>query len=220
MSENSLQAPVPDLSDAALGALSPKQRLEKLRPMAEAGNPHAQYQLGFRYYLGDSGAQDFTAAATWYQKAADQGHVEAAYKLSKLFTSGTGIDQNLEAAAQYCRLAAEQGHAEAQSQLGQIYDQGKGVEPDPIEAYHWFALAVDQVDADLSAYLESQGLPPHVRGAELAAALGDAELAYELELGLDTAKTAVERLAASMPPEQVRTAEERVAAWKREHQDL
>jgi TPR repeat protein len=217
LSDHDLQTPLPELSDAVLGAMSPKQRLEKLRPIAESGNANAQYQLGFRYYLGDSGAQDYTAAATWYQKAADQGHVEAAYKLSKLFASGTGIDQNFESAARYVGLAAETGHAEAQFHLGGLYAQGKGLEADPIAAHKWYSLAVEQVDADLSAYLAAQGLPPHLRGAELAAGLGDAELAYELELGLDNAKSALTKLAATMTPEAIAEAEAQAAAWKQAH---
>ncbi|MFP5501601.1 MAG: tetratricopeptide repeat protein [Candidatus Sericytochromatia bacterium] len=196
--------------------LSPKEKLERTRALAEQGDAEAQYQVGFRYYLGDSGAQDFNAAEKWYTLAAEQGHTEAQFKLGKMKAQGKGIDQNDEQALRWLQLAADQGHPEAQELVGGLYARGQGVEADMVAAYQWYLLAEQAHDADLSAYLLEEGLAPDLRGPALAAALGDGLLAAELEVGLDRMQGVRKGLAARMSPEQVAEAERLAAAWRRQ----
>lgn len=186
--------------------LSPREKLARTRALAEQGDAEAQYQVGFRYYLGDSGAQDFNAAERWYTLAAEQGHTEAQYKLARMKAEGRGIDQNAEQALHWYGLAAAKGHAEALYQLGCMVAAGQGTEPDPVRAYGLVARSVSAVDRDLSTYLANEGLDPTLRGAVLAAALGDAVMAAELEVGLDQGRAMLAALGASMSAQQLEAA--------------
>lgn len=206
-----------DLNRPVDPRLSPKEKLELTRGLAEQGDAEAQYQLGFRYYLGDSGAQDFNAAEKWYTLAAEQGHTEAQFKLGKMKAQGKGIDQNDELALKWLQLAADRGHPEAQELLAGLYARGQGVEPDLVAAYHWYLLAERAHDTDLSSYLVQEGLAPDLRGPALSAALGDGLLAAELEVGLDRMQSMRGALAVRMTPEQIAEAKRQAASWKRQN---
>ena len=54
------------------------------QPLAEQGNPSAQYDLGVLYEKGRGVAKDEVEAATWYRKAADQGYEQAQRALRRL----------------------------------------------------------------------------------------------------------------------------------------
>ncbi|HKY81329.1 MAG TPA: hypothetical protein VJM09_07625, partial [Sphingobium sp.] len=47
------------------------------RPLAQAGDPDAQFNMGQAYKLGRGVTADMSAALDWYRKAAAQGHVRA-----------------------------------------------------------------------------------------------------------------------------------------------
>ena len=49
----------------------------------EAGK--AAYNLGEKYYFGQGVPQDYTKAAEWYRKAAEQGNAEAQAKLGYMY---------------------------------------------------------------------------------------------------------------------------------------
>lgn len=88
-------------------------------PLAEAGNPYAQYGLAKLYASGDLSGLDETGqmdervkrdelkAFNWYQKAANKSY---------------GIAQN---------------------NLGLFYEVGKGTQKDIKQAKHWFTLACE-----------------------------------------------------------------------------
>ena len=61
---------------------------------ALGGNPKAQYYLGTIYEKGIQGNPDYTLAAVWYRKAADQGSSRAAINLGRLYEQGLGVDRN------------------------------------------------------------------------------------------------------------------------------
>ena len=61
---------------------------------ARGGNPKAQYYVGTIYEKGIHGNPDYTLAATWYRKAADQGFSRAAINLGRLYEQGLGVDRN------------------------------------------------------------------------------------------------------------------------------
>ena len=84
---------------------------------------------------------NFTAAAEWFRKAADQGHAAAQYYLGVLSEKGLGRPQDLAEAALWYTRSARQGNALAQLSLGKMYRQGQGVKTDNIEAYKWLKLA-------------------------------------------------------------------------------
>ncbi|MFT7054027.1 MAG: TPR repeat protein [Psychromonas sp.] len=108
---------------------------------AEQGEIDSQYQLGEMYYSGAGVAQDYKAAAKWYQKAAQQGDSKAQFKLAEMYYNGTGVAQHYKAAAKWYLKAAQQGDPRAQFKLGLIYSSGEGVIQDIKLAYMWAKLS-------------------------------------------------------------------------------
>ena len=88
----------------------------------------AQFQLGASYARGKAVTQDYTEAAKWFKKAADQGNADAQCALCLLYSLGKGVTQDNAEAAKWCRKAAEQGNADAQFFLGASYDKGGGAD--------------------------------------------------------------------------------------------
>ena len=62
----------------------PAALIAKWKKEAAAGNAKAQFLLGNAYYNGNGVDQDYTAAITWWHKAADQGNLEAQRALDQL----------------------------------------------------------------------------------------------------------------------------------------
>jgi uncharacterized protein len=122
-------------------ALGESKKIADLRKMAEAGDPHVQFSLGFQYEEGEDVGRDFKEAAKWYRKAADQGLATAQFKLAKMYDNGHGVSRDAEQAFAWYRKAAKNGHAFAQNNLGVMYDNGEGVTEDDVNAYAWFNVS-------------------------------------------------------------------------------
>ena len=58
---------------AELDAQNYEQAFKTLKPLAEKGNPDAQYAVGYMYYYGKGVIEDPIEARSWMQKAAVQG---------------------------------------------------------------------------------------------------------------------------------------------------
>src|SRR5688572_24772059 len=76
---------------------------------AAAGDPEAQYHLGFRHYSGQGAKKDDKAAFTLWRKAGESGHPLAQNNLGMLYASGTGTMANAKLAFLWYRKAANQG---------------------------------------------------------------------------------------------------------------
>ncbi len=131
------------LEDAAI-AYSRKDYAAALRiwlPLAELGNPAAQFNVGLMYDNGQGVPQDYAAAVKWYRLAAAQGDAQAQYNLGYMYDNGQGTARDFAEAARWYRLAAAQGDPRAQDSLGQMYANGQGVPKDFVRAYMWFSVA-------------------------------------------------------------------------------
>lgn len=100
-SETPAQAPVPAPAQASFrdGLLSyhrgdHARAYEIWRPLAERGDPSAQYSLGLLYYRGEGVLPDLAAAAKWYRRAADQGDPDAQLNLGLMYARGQGVRQS------------------------------------------------------------------------------------------------------------------------------
>ncbi|MGB4221654.1 MAG: tetratricopeptide repeat protein, partial [Smithellaceae bacterium] len=93
---------------------------------AEAGNPDAQFTLGFMYHAGHGVARDDKKAVEWYTKAAEQGIAGAQYILGVMYQYGQSVPQDYKKAFEWYSKAAEQGNALAQLALGFMYHDGIG----------------------------------------------------------------------------------------------
>ncbi|MDR2220609.1 MAG: sel1 repeat family protein [Methylobacillus sp.] len=125
-----------------------KSALETLTSKAQDGDRLAQYNLGLAYDFGQGVPQDYTQAAQWYRKAAEQNYADAQYSLGMLHDLGQGVPQNYGQALRWYRKAAEQGHSYAQYSMGMLYAFGQGVPRDYEQAEQWFRKSSAQGNAD------------------------------------------------------------------------
>jgi TPR repeat protein len=138
--------------------------LKEWQPIAEAGDPNAQYNLGLLYARGQGVPRDYGKAAEWYRKAADSGVAAAEYNLGVMYANGQGVERNQSEASRWFSKAAEQGVTAAQINLGRIYDEGEGASRNPAEAEKLYRQAAAQGVADAAfnlgvMYDLGQGVP-------------------------------------------------------------
>lgn len=134
---------------------------------------------------------DFTTAAEWYRRAADQGSAEAHYTLGVLYRGGQGVPKDDIAAVKCFRMAAELKYCEAEEAYAQCLESGIGVAQDEDAAIVWYRRAADHGSAGALVHLgkmfsgEKQGIPDYAQAFVFyarAAQLGDPEAQFELGL--------------------------------------
>src|SRR3954465_15892672 len=114
--------------------------VKEWRPLADKGDPDAQFNLGQAYKLARGvPAADLRLAQSWYEKAAQQGHAQARANLGLiLFQNG-----ERQRALPWIRKAAEDGDPRAQYVLGTALFNGDVVAKDWPRAYALMSLAAD-----------------------------------------------------------------------------
>lgn len=182
------------------------------RPLAERGDPEAQYRIGRMYEFGNGYAQDKAQGIAWIRKAAAQGHVDAEQELGVVYATGDGVPQDDVQAVAWFRKAAEQGDATAQYNLGLLYAKGQGVTKDYAQSVDWWRKSAAQGNADAQfklavVYHTGEGAKQDevaaLANATLAARNGDKEnIDYRNEI------------ANPLTSEQKRKASSLTAAWK------
>ncbi len=110
-------------------------------PMAEAGNPEAQNNVGYMYEEGLGVPQNYLLAMNWYRQAADNGLAEAQHNMGMLYHHGYGVAENLGEAFRWFKLAADQELAESEYMLALAFENGEGTELDYLEAKRLFLSA-------------------------------------------------------------------------------
>ena len=101
------------------------------RPLAEAGNADAAFNLGQAYRLGRGVPTNLSAAQTWLLRAASKDHLDAQSTLGLLlFDSG-----DLDGAMRWLKAAAERGEPRAQLVYGTALFNGDGVARNPVLGY-------------------------------------------------------------------------------------
>jgi uncharacterized protein len=114
-------------SPAASGsspASPPDQVIDpRIIEQAKAGDPIAQYKLGYDYFLGRGVPLDYVQAAIWWRKAADQGYPNAQNNLGVLYNSGKGVPQSYAEAYFWQNLAAARAAGPLQAQFARNRDE-------------------------------------------------------------------------------------------------
>ncbi|MDQ0456910.1 peptidoglycan-binding protein [Rhizobium paknamense] len=154
------QAAAPSPSQPAAFEVPAEIAPASLAAAAASGQPAALYELGARYQEGRGVTADFTKAAIWYQRAADQGLAPAQYRLAGLYEKGTGVPRDVVKAKALYDQAAKAGNASAMHNLAVLYASGADGKPDMQAAAEWFAKAADLGIADSQfnlAVLYAQG---------------------------------------------------------------
>jgi TPR repeat protein len=75
-------------------------------PLAEAGNPDAQNNLGIMYENGEGVGRNAAEAARLFRLAAGRGHADAQFNLGLLYRDGRGVPLDLSRAHMWFSLAA------------------------------------------------------------------------------------------------------------------
>jgi hypothetical protein len=122
--------------------------LAKIKAAAEGGDAQAQDKLGDNY----EGRFNYSAAAEWYRKAAEQGVSHAQWRLGKMLLDGkpkfaegsVPVPKAAGEGLKWILLAANQGQEGAQCDLGYFYDKGYGVKQDYAESYKWYKLGTQK----------------------------------------------------------------------------
>jgi uncharacterized protein len=112
-------------------------------PLAEQGDPDAQFHLGVLLESGQGVLRSDAEAIKWYREAAEQDDAVAQFNLGVMYAKG--VSPNHAEAALWYRLAADHGLAGAQFNLGMMYAEGQGVSQDYVQAHMWLNLAASQL---------------------------------------------------------------------------
>jgi TPR repeat protein len=108
---------------------------------AQAGDSDAQNSLGDFYYAKNT-PEDYTQAAIWYRKAADQGDPKAEYSLGISYCWHEGVPQDYSQAYFWLDLAIE----------GQVDDTNHWLN---YAASHMTPAEIAQAQAKVQAWLQS-----------------------------------------------------------------
>lgn len=103
-------------------------------PLAEAGDSHAQFNVGLLHDEGLGTESSPDQARKWWRMAAAQDLLEAEHNLALLeleLASQNPPAGDLDAAREGLIRAADGGHQRARYTLGKLYELGLGVEADP-----------------------------------------------------------------------------------------
>lgn len=90
----------------AIGAGDYARAIELLLPLAEAGDPNAQFTLAFLYDYGQGVAEDPAQAALWYEQAAEADLPVAQFTLAGMYEIGRGVARDLALAFYWYDRAA------------------------------------------------------------------------------------------------------------------
>jgi len=110
------------------------------RPLAEAGDADAQFNLGQAYRLGRGVAINLAVSKAWFERAADKGHVDAQTTLGLLLFQNGEQAEGLK----WLAKAAEQGEARAMLIYGTALVNGDTVTQDPVLGYAFVSRSAAQ----------------------------------------------------------------------------
>jgi uncharacterized protein len=81
------------------------------RPLAEEGEPEAQFNLGLLYLDGHGVPQSAAEAVNWFRRAAEQDYAQAQHNLGAMYGSGQGVKRDYIQAYKWLNLCAAKGNA-------------------------------------------------------------------------------------------------------------
>ncbi len=138
------------------------------QPLAQTGDPDAQFNMGQAYKLGRGVKTDPAAAIDWYCKAASQGHARAEDNLGLLlFQQG-----DRAGALPFLQHAADRGEPRAQYIVGTALFNGDLVAKNWVRAYALMTRASDSGLAQATASLRQMDkfIPQDQRSQAIAMA--------------------------------------------------
>jgi TPR repeat protein len=182
--------------------------LREWRPLAEAGDARAQYNLGILHAEGRGVPENAAEARAWWEKAAAQNYGPALHNLASLYLGGEGVPQDFATARGLLERAVKLDQANSLYTLGKMYAEGMGGPKDMTGALGLFqrAAALGHARAQYNLgklYRDgAPGLAPDMGraveyfrlAAEQGHALAQSRLATRLAAGQGAPKDEVEAL--------------------------
>jgi len=112
-----------------------------LSPLADAGDPQAQYRMAIMAQNGLGMHENRPLAFEYMQAAAEAGLDLAQHGLGFMYMEGECTDKDSAQAVHWFTKAAEQGLMGSRRTLAMMYEEGLGVERNQEEADKWSRLA-------------------------------------------------------------------------------
>lgn len=116
--------------------------LSLLEPLVGAGDPAAQYLMGYMYEEGKGVASDTEKAISYFELAEKQGNIDALTRKAGIYERGKGVPQDSYKAFSTFEKAAQRGGAFAQVKIADMLIDGKGVERNTKKAKFWYEQAL------------------------------------------------------------------------------
>jgi cell division septation protein DedD len=110
------------------------------RPLAEAGDADAAFNLAQAYRLGRGVSTNLAAAKSWLERSAAKGHIDAQTTLGLLLFQNNEQKEGLR----WLKAAAEQGEARALLVYGTALFNGDSITQDPVLGYAYVSRAAAQ----------------------------------------------------------------------------
>lgn len=126
---------------AAFEAKEFRRSLQLLQPLAQNGDPEAQYRLAIQYQAGLGVVPNPRQAYHWMREAAEQEHGLALHGLGIMCLYGECVEKNAREAAHWLQRAADQGFVGSMAALAGMYEQGLGVEKNAAKAIELYEAA-------------------------------------------------------------------------------
>ena len=123
-----------------------------LQEGSKAGDVESLNTLGRIYLEGDLVEKNATAAAQYFQLAADQGSLEGMCRLANCYEEGEGVVLNSRRAFNLYKQAAEAGSPYGMRMMAYCYSEGIFVEANEEKVNEWLLRAADAGDVH-SCYL-------------------------------------------------------------------
>jgi len=166
------------------------------RPLAEAGDADAAFNLGQAYRLGKGVVIDLAQAQNWLERAARKGHIDAQTTLGLLlFQNGNRVS-----AMRWLGLAAEAGEARALLMVGTALYNGDGVPEDPVKAYAYVSRAAAQGLAPAKATLADMDAVMPLEQRKKGVAMAQRMVGTGKSAGTETPAKPAPKTVAARPP--------------------
>ncbi len=153
------------------------QAYQVWRPLADAGDKIAMFNIGVLYAQGKGVKQDMPEAVKWYRRSAEAGYAPAQFNLGSSYLDGRGVDIDKQRALEWWTRAAAQDHPRSLFNLATLYLQGNGVDKDRNKALELYRRAADQGDTRARELVERLSAATDTKTAATKAADRPAEQA-------------------------------------------
>jgi hypothetical protein len=144
-------APAAAASSPARAPASPG--LFALQAKSQEGDPAAEVDLSYVYYLGKYIPQDYQKAYDWSLESAIQGNIPAERNIATFYEKGSAVHSNQPRAFAWFLKAARQGDPAAERAVGVRLQFGVGTARNARAAVDWYRKAAVQGETEAQARL-------------------------------------------------------------------